>query len=263
MIKAVFFDIDGTLISDKYIMPESTKMAIEEMRQKGIKVFIATGRSIMQIKKLPMASLEFDGYITLNGQLCLNGQGEIFYESPLEETDRKAAEILFAQKEIPFLIVEKDRIYINFLNHMVCHTEKEISMPLPKIGEYHGEKIYQLIVHGNDATVQKVMSQLPNCKFTRWHMRGVDVISKKGGKVTGIREILKKYAIRQEETMAFGDGDNDAEMLKFAGIGVAMGNANAYVKDQADYITKNVEEDGVLHALQHFGILGGNNSEIN
>ena len=61
-----------------------------------------------------------------------------------------------------------------------------------------------------------------------------------------------RFGIGIEETMAFGDGGNDVAMLRRAGIGVAMGNANDAVKSQADYVTTSVDEDGVLRALQHF-----------
>ena len=61
--------------------------------------------------------------------------------------------------------------------------------------------------------------------------------------------------MKEEETIAFGDGENDIPMLEIAGIGVAMGNAKQLVKDSADYVTLSVHEDGVSAALRHFGLL--------
>ena len=91
--------------------------------------------------------------------------------------------------------------------------------------------------------------------MTRWHKNGIDLLDRQGGKVRGIREYLERRGILPEETMAFGDGDNDIEMLRFAGIGVAMGNASDAVKAQADYVTASVDEDGIALALQHFGLI--------
>ena len=70
-----------------------------------------------------------------------------------------------------------------------------------------------------------------------------------------MRQILEAHKIRPEEIIAFGDGENDVEMMEFAGIGVAMGNGEDYVKERADYVTDDVDAGGILHALQHFGIL--------
>ena len=61
--------------------------------------------------------------------------------------------------------------------------------------------------------------------------------------------------IKAEETIAFGDAENDLEMLKFAGIGVAMGNGEEQVKAQADYVTADVDDDGIAKALRHFGLI--------
>ena len=71
----------------------------------------------------------------------------------------------------------------------------------------------------------------------------------------GIQEYLDRLGISVRETMAFGDGHNDIEMLRFAGIGVAMGNASDEVKGAADYVTDSVDEDGIALALQHFGLI--------
>ena len=83
----------------------------------------------------------------------------------------------------------------------------------------------------------------------------MDVIPEKGGKVAGIRRFLEDFSISQEEIMAFGDGENDMDMLKFAGIGIAMGNADTQVKAIADEVTESVDENGVVRALYRHGLL--------
>ena len=99
------------------------------------------------------------------------------------------------------------------------------------------------------------MNRLSNCKLTRWNPYGVDIISNTGGKSIGIKDILSYYDIKQEETMAFGDGENDIDMLRFVQIGVAMQNAEDCVKEAADYITDTSKNDGIYKALKHFNIL--------
>ena len=73
--------------------------------------------------------------------------------------------------------------------------------------------------------------------------------------MSGIQKVLEHYGIRREEIIAFGDGENDMDMLQFAGIGVAMGNAGPEVKEAADYVTEHIDEDGLEKALRHYGLL--------
>ena len=85
MIKAIFFDIDGTLLSHQIgDVPASTKDAIRQLKEKGIKIFAATGRHMSQLEKLPVKGLPFDGYVTLNGQICMDANKTIVYDVPIE-----------------------------------------------------------------------------------------------------------------------------------------------------------------------------------
>ncbi len=74
MVKTIFFDVDGTLVSHKTdSVPESTRKALKLLHENGYKLVLATGRDMSQLKKLPVKDLKFDGYLTMNGQLCLDG----------------------------------------------------------------------------------------------------------------------------------------------------------------------------------------------
>ena len=70
-----------------------------------------------------------------------------------------------------------------------------------------------------------------------------------------MQQFLKEHGLEQSESMAFGDGENDMEMLRYAGIGVAMGNSSDKVKEAADYVTDSVDNDGIEKALLHFGLI--------
>ena len=76
-----------------------------------------------------------------------------------------------------------------------------------------------------------------------------------GGKPVGVGKMLERFGLKREESMAFGDGGNDIDMLRYAGVGVAMDNAGDDVKAAADYVTAGVDEDGVERALRHFGVI--------
>lgn len=256
MVKAIFFDADGTLISHTCgAVPKSTVEAVYQLKQKGILLFMATGRHLSELRKLPGHDLPFDGYVTLNGQICCNAQGDILYDAPIDDADTKRIVSLFHEKKLPIILVQRQRMYINFVNQTVRDVQKAISSGVPLTGTYSGGKIYQCILYESKDAAREIMAQLPNCGISCWNPHACDVTPKTGGKVSGIRQILSYFHIRQEETMAFGDGENDIQMLRFAGIGVAMGNAEQEVKGHADYVTTGVNQDGIMIALKHFGLL--------
>ena len=256
MMKAVFLDIDGTVLSHRQgKVPESTKNAIYEMKARGMKVFAATGRHILEMEKLPLDGLCFDGYVTLNGQLCLDEKKSLVYDFPIGEADTKELISLFEKKEVPTMIVESDSMYINYVDESVRLAQNAISTAVPEIGTYTGKNVYQVIVYDEEKNVQKWMSPLRECKENIWHLEAFDIIPKQGGKVAGIQKMIERLGIRREEIMAFGDGGNDVDMLRYAKIGIAMGNAGEHVKKHADYVTACVDDDGILKALKLYGIL--------
>lgn len=256
MIKAAFFDVDGTVYShESKCVPESTIEALKALRKKGIKTFLATGRHFSEIDEFPVGKIPFDGYVMLTGQLCTDGKRNVIFGNAIDGADAECLLNEFKKKEMPVMLVEKDKLYINLVNEIVINGQAEISSPIPEVMEYKGDPVYQIICYGGKELEMELIPKLPNCKITRWCPFGIDVISKTGGKVTGIKKMLEVHGIGQEEVIAFGDGENDIEMLQFAGIGVAMGNAEPEVKAVADYVTTDIDDDGILNALKHFEIL--------
>ena len=253
MIKAVFLDMDGTVISHKQgKVLESKKDAICQLRERGIKVFAATGRHILEMEELPVKGISFDGYVMLNGQICLDGEKQLVYDFPIAAEDTKRMIAVFEEKKIPVMLVGQNRMYINFVDEKVRAAQKAISTAVPKVGSYNGENVYQFIVYDSEGKVQQLMENLTDCKENVWNPMAFDIIPKRGGKAAGIRQILEHFKIGQEEIMAFGDGDNDRKMLRFAGIGAAMANASEIVKGDADVILLSNNEDGALRFLSEY-----------
>ena len=96
---------------------------------------------------------------------------------------------------------------------------------------------------------------MPGCAATRWSPYFSDITPRGGSKRVGIEKMLAHFGIPASDTMAFGDGGNDIEMLRFAGVGVAMGNAGEEVRLAADYVTDDVDHDGIQNALRRFGVI--------
>ena len=254
MIKVVFFDIDGTILSHTTkSISCSTLDSIKKLQEKGILVVCASGRSLMEIKRLEVNNIPFDSYILLNGQLCLDKNRKKLFGCPIEGHEKELMLELFNNKKIPLQIVEQDCTYINYTNDVVNNAQAELSSPVLLVGEYSGNDIYMFTTFLNEEQINQ--EDFGNCRVTRWHEYGVDIVSSVGGKVNGIKKYLEMFNISLEETMAIGDGDNDIEMLKYVNIGIAMGNAEDEVKKIADYVTDDIDDDGVYKALKHFELV--------
>lgn len=257
MIKAIFFDVDGTLLSHRTKqIPQDTKQVLKELQESGIKIFMSTGRHSTELSRLPVNDVEFDGYITLNGQLCLDKKRQVIFGKPFDKDTTSKLVSIFKSEEVPLALVEAKRIYINFVNDTVCKAQESISTPIPDISTYNDENIYQATTFLKRDEEAELQGHLPKeCKFARWCDNGVDIISAEGGKVEGIKYFCNLYKIEQNEIMAFGDAENDIDMLKYAYIGVAMGNAQDSVKKISDYVTSDIDENGIKNAIQFYNIL--------
>jgi len=209
----------------------------------------------MELAILPVKDIVFDGYVLMNGQLCLDSQKNIIAENPISGADKDCLLRLFNEKVLPIVLVEKERLYINFVNQQVEIAQRAVSTPVPETGIYTGNEIYLAAAFLEKNEETSFLQQLPGCKVTRWNPYAVDIVADSGGKVAGIKEYLNFSHIKKEETMAFGDGENDTDMLKFVQLGVAMGNADSIAKESADFVTDSVDDDGIMKALVALNIL--------
>ena len=255
-IKAIFFDIDGTLVSHKQgKVPDSARRALKALRENRIMIVLASGRHKIDLDELPVKDIEFDGYLALNGQLLLDSNREMYSGLNIDEEEMKILAGIFKARRIPFAFMTENRRYINYIDDTVISTLEDTMGSVPELGSFSGEKIYQIWAFVTEKEQQMLKNLLDECDITSWNDKAIDIIPKGGGKSTGMQVFLDKYGLERSETMAFGDGENDIDMLKFAGIGVAMGNAGDSVKAAADYVTDSVDEDGIENALRHFRLI--------
>lgn len=257
MMKAIFFDIDGTLVphGKSQIVPSTIK-ALQQLKEQGIKIFIATGRAVPSIDFV-LNQFEFDGYLALNGQYCYADHQTIRKETIDKESLKKVLPYL-EDKKISSMFAEKDYVYVNMISDNLIHFRKghlEGLEPIDDPKRSLENDTYQLMTFIPEEKEKEFFEHLPNCKSARWHPEFADIIPCHGGKNTGIDAMCQYLDISIEEVMAFGDGGNDIDMLKHVGLGIAMGNANDIVKKAANYVTDDVEDDGIYHALQYFGLV--------
>ena len=259
MIKAAFFDVDGTLVSfNTHKISELSKKAILTLKQKNIKVFVATGRALYQIDNLD--NIEFDGYITFNGSACYIDKKEI-YKITLNKNDIKSLCNYLKNNNLPCSIMTSKDVYTN-THKTIEMFYKMVNVNANVIDNFiehiynNIDDIFQMNIFADKDTEKNIMNNiLVNSTSSRWHPSFFDVNIKDIGKHIGIDKVIEYYGIKLEETIAFGDGENDISMIKHVGIGVAIGNANNEVKEIADYITDDVDNDGVYKALKHYGLI--------
>ena len=123
------------------------------------------------------------------------------------------------------------------------------------VEEVIDQRILQLTPFFDKDYEQELMSRLPGCTSGRWHPAFTDVTAKGADKGEGLLTMALHEGLNPQHTIAFGDGGNDSTMIREAGIGVAMGNAIDELKEMADYVTTSVDDDGILNALKHFGLI--------
>lgn len=249
MIKAIFFDFDGTLYT-RNGMVDSTKDALNELRKKGILLFLATGRHRKSIDEVKEAHFDFDAYITMNGQLCTR-EKEIIYQKTLPQNDVHNLKKLLKVDSFPCIFLEKDALGANVV---IDKWFKKVFI-YNSIDEIDENGIFQIVTFADANKENEIMEIMRGCRATRWNDEGIDIIEKNGCKKIGIQKIMEYYHLGKDEVMAFGDGENDIEMLEYVGMGVAMGNAEEEVKAVADYVCSGADSDGIYQTLKHMNIL--------
>lgn len=261
MVKVIFFDIDGTLLSLKsHQVPESSRRALEALRKKGIKLFLATGRSPAWLDTIEgMLDFKFDGYVMLNGQYCIY-EGKVLRDVPIPVESLESLLPYIEENKIACEFVEEGHMYINLLNERVLNFREKIGgtgydTQVEDLSRIHSHNTYQLLAYVDEEDEKEFLDHMPNCKMLRWCPEFADVVIADGGKDKGIEIVLDYMKVSKDECMAFGDGGNDIAMLKYVGRGIAMGNANPPVKEIADFVTRDIDDDGIEYALKYFGVL--------
>ncbi|AJS61161.1 Cof-type HAD-IIB family hydrolase [Paenibacillus sp. IHBB 10380] len=255
--RIIFFDIDGTLLDHNKELPQSAERAIFDLKDRGYEVAIATGRAPFMFKDL-REQLGIDTYVSYNGQYVVL-RGEVIYTNPLNRKALQALTQLALLHEHAMVYMDHEDMKANVPNDefvtKTINTLKAVVIPSHDPLYHVDRDIYQSLLMcqtENESFYEEVFESFD---FVRWHLNAVDVVPAGGTKAKGIRKITDKLGIAPEYQYAFGDALNDIEMLSTITNSVAMGNAIPEAKAAAKYVTKPVDEDGILHGLQMLGLL--------
>lgn len=249
MIKAAFFDIDGTLLSFKtHRVSDGTVRAFDTLHRHGVHTFISSGRPMVLIPPMPVS---FEAHITMNGGYVFTPD-RVLLSNPIPQADCDAWLDYAKQHHLCTMVFTADGMMLSQPNEAGARLRDQLEFTLPPVVDIDAMRsavAYQIIAVMPATLDAEVGHLLPHCRLPRWHPVFTDIVAADNSKARGMEAVCRHYGIRQEDTIAFGDGANDIEMLQWAGIGVAMGNAEQIVKDHADRVTASVDEEGIEQSI--------------
>ncbi len=262
MKKIVFFDIDGTLVTeDEFkIIPDSTRRALSKARENGNLLFVNTGRTRFIVGD-EIRELGFDGFICGCGTYIEIGGEERFYSDLSHEFCRETAAQLRECGCIP-VYERRDTLFFErmFDEHPSINLFRSVfldsSIPTDRFSDEEDFSFDKFVIFTDENTDMLRFRELIGKNFS--------IIDRGGGfyenvplgcsKATGIERVLKMYGIPIENAYAIGDSMNDLPMLKAVPNSIAMGGGEALYPYVA-YVTAPILEDGIEQALAHYGII--------
>ena len=255
-IKIIFFDIDGTLIDiERKAISEKMIETLQRLKERNIILCIATGRSPVLVPEFE--GVDFDAFITFNGSYCYN-QKEVIYKIPIPTEDIHKIIENAAAIHRPISLATttrtaangKDKDLVDY--YAIAKMEVMVAEDFDQVAE---EEIYQIMAGSRKEEYPDMLKNVEHARITAWWDRAVDIIPVESGKGNAVAKILEYYHLDKSEAMAFGDGNNDLEMLQAVGHGIAMGNGSSELKEIAEDVCGHVAEDGIYHYCVEKGLI--------
>ncbi|WP_203340348.1 Cof-type HAD-IIB family hydrolase [Planococcus beijingensis] len=273
--KAIFLDMDGTILNHFNEVSLDTKEVIDKLRNEGIYVFVATGRSADEVAEMLPEGFAVDGIITANGMAGYIGEEVVFEHAlPMELVETiitKARERKIYYELFPHgsnrLVLEQDKAFVESavrepkpdsvqINEWISRQkaiEEEIEWT-DEITGSHFSKFYFFARTREEINDWKIeLKQLQkDMKFTMTPSspHNAEVMVADVNKASGIEQMLERFGLTGCETLAIGDSDNDVKMFEYVTHAVAMQNAAPHIKALVDEVTEfTCDENGVYHYL--------------
>ncbi|WP_138417470.1 HAD family hydrolase [Aquibacillus sediminis] len=256
----LFLDIDGTILKSDHTIDPSTKDAIQQVKEKGIEVFLATGRPLHELANISK-ELDVHSFIGYNGAYAVYKDEEIINEPMNPDTvdfyldvakKHNHDMVLYTSNANTFTSLENKSVKVfsdifNLQKNTLFNSDVRadiLGITLINIGE-GAYKLY----HKPEEDIYFSQVNVPNLKDS------YDVIRENVNKGRAIKHILDMLQLSPDRAIAFGDGMNDKQMLQYVGESFAMGNANPELFSYAKRTTTSVDDDGIFNGLKTLGLV--------
>ncbi|MDQ0337863.1 Cof subfamily protein (haloacid dehalogenase superfamily) [Caldalkalibacillus uzonensis] len=252
-------DLDGTLLTDKKDISPKTKQALQQATSQGHYVVISTGRPFRSSKNYYDQLNLNTPIVNFNGALVHHPQKPEwgFFHTPLD-LDVAQNVVSTAEKfRVKNIMIEvMDEVYLKKHDKLIMQTFFDPPVNVNTMPQVIHTKPTSVLIHPYEHHVDRLRQYLSEYHAevvdhrkwaAPWHV--IEVIKAGINKAVGLEKVCRSLNIPRENIIAFGDEDNDVEMLQFAGCGVAMGNAIKPLKEVADWVTLDNEQDGIAHFL--------------
>ncbi|MBC2010710.1 Cof-type HAD-IIB family hydrolase [Listeria welshimeri] len=278
--KVIFVDVDGTLVNDDGLVPDSARTAITKARDNGHQVYLCTGRSKPELYE-SILSIGFDGIIGAGGGYVEVDEKIIYHKKVADEEVVHMVDF-FNEKQLDFYLESNgglfasqnleahlDKLIYGDVENDPIAREKKVNNPHPFMESltYGETNLYRTDVNKacfleNKAVPFEEIKNEFSGKFEVMHCT-VPIFGDDSGelmvpnihKATAIELLLKHIGRNKKDTIGIGDGMNDAEMLTYCETGIAMGNAKEALKLLANEVTASVDEDGLYASFEKHGLL--------
>lgn len=264
MYKLIALDMDGTILKEDKTISIETQNAIQSAKAKGVKVVLSSGRPMVGLKKYlnQLNLIDKDDYaVAYNGALIQNTQtGEVIAKTPMIMEDLRYLYSLSKELKVNIHLLTENSCMTPKWNHYSQYEADENGIPL-KIADFDNldpeTTIVKIMFIDEEGILSPAISKLPKVVYKKYTVVRsapfyLEFLDKSVNKGNGVELLANSLGIKREEVICVGDAGNDVHMIKYAGLGVAMGNAFPEIKEIADYITLTNEEHGVAHVINKF-----------
>lgn len=263
--KLLVLDLDGTLTNSKKNIPRKTRETLIKAQERGIKIILASGRPTYGV--VPLANElrlnEFGGFIlSYNGGEVINWQTqEVLSKKILNSEVLPYLYTCAKEFNFPIITYQHENILTEYPDDIYVHKEAFLNkMKIKKVDNFLEAVTFPVakcMIVGESTSLAVLEKKMQKQLKTRMEVYRsepyfLELVPKGIDKAQSLALLLENTGMSREEMMACGDGFNDLSMIKFAGLGVAMANAQDVVKENADFITLSNEEDGVAYAVEKF-----------
>lgn len=260
MIRLVAIDVDDTLITDELTIPQASSSAIARAQAKGVDITLATGRMYRSV--MPYAKeLSLTGpLIAYNGALIKTVEGQELYHCPLPVETVLGLVSFCNHHQLTLQVYIDDVLYVAEVNDYVDYYVSIANVPAIPVGpldKFVSKGSTKALIVGDPSLLDELHPKL-NASFghlleaVRSKPPYIEMTRRGISKAHALKQLAHRYGLSQDQIMAIGDSFNDLEMIRYAGIGVAVANAPLQVQEAADYVTLSNEEAGVAEALTRF-----------